>query len=526
MKFAIAQIDRRIGDFEGNARRILDAAEEAFASGARLLLLPRRCLGGEPAGALRRHPEFFERGASSLKAVASRLPREMVVVLGVEVREERVHDALAILREGRVELVTTEACTSFDWEGRRIGVAQASLDPAELDARLASLRGEGVELALVPGAQPFFVGGHGFRRELLRSLARRHGLALALAEPTGGSDSLVFEGGSLVVDAEGRAAEARRFEADLLSEEIEPSTADPDPSTPLPDRPSSPLALGHEVEDLASALTLGIRDYVRKSGFERAVFGLSGGVDSAVVAVLAAHALGPKNVVALAMPSRYTSEMSMEDSQILASRLGIRMEVVPIDPVVEALSRSLTPVLGEKPSGATAENLQARARGTLLMAFSNHLGALVLNTGNKSELSVGYSTLYGDMVGAIGVLGDLPKTWVYELARHLNLRHGAIPPRVLSRPPSAELRPDQTDQDSLPPYDRLDRIFHLALDEGWSVARMREAHEDEETLRRSLSLLFGSAYKRKQAVPPIRVTLGGLHEEAYPVTHAFRPWED
>src|SRR5690606_21202344 len=180
----------------------------------------------------------------------------------------------------------------------------------------------------------------------------------------------------------------------------------------------------------------------------------------------------------------------------------------------------------EEPSGATAENLQARARGTLLMAFSNHLGALVLNTGNKSELSVGYSTLYGDMVGAIGVLGDLPKTWVYELARHLNLRHGAIPPRVLSRPPSAELRPDQTDQDSLPPYDRLDRIFHLALDEGWSVARMREAHEDEETLRRSLSLLFGSAYKRKQAVPPIRVTLGGLHEEAYPVTHAFRPWED
>lgn len=524
MKLAIAQLEARTADFEGSLQRIFEAAERARAQDARLLLLPRRVPGGEAAGALRRHPEFFTQSESALRAVAARVPADVTVVLGTEARQG---DALVVLREGRVEQLDTAPVAVFEHEGRRIGAAQFSAEPHEIDTRVASLRERGAELVLVPGGQPFFVGGHVHRGAILTALARRHGVAIALAEAVGGSDSRVYDGGSLVVDASGRTlAEARRFEPDLLVADAEPGGGPRDPSLTLPRRPRTPLLPGAEIADIARALVTGIRDYVRESGFSRAIVGLSGGVDSAVVAVLGAEALGPENLLAVAMPSRYTSEMSLEDSRELARRLGIRLEEIAIEPMVEAFARSLESALGRPVSGLVQENLQARVRGTLLMALSAEHGALVLNTGNKSELAVGYCTLYGDMVGALGVLGDLPKTWVYDLARHLNLRHGAIPPRIITRPPSAELRPGQTDQDSLPPYDRLDRVLHLALEEEEGVAEMREAHADEETIRRTLSLLFASEFKRRQAVPAIRVTVDGLHEEAYPLVHRFRPWEE
>jgi len=526
MKIAVAQLEARTADFEGSVGRIVDAAQRARAQGARLVLLPRRVPGGEMAGALRRHPEFFERAEAALRAAARGVPADVAVVLGTEVRRGRARDALAVLRGGEVEILVDPVAT-FEHEGWRIGAAQFSPEPEELDARVASLRADGARVVLVPGGQPFFVGGHAHRVALLSALARRHGVAVALAEAAGGADARVFDGGSLVIEADGRSlAEARRFEPDLLVAAVEGEGAQRNPAVALPPRPTTPLLPGAEIADVARALAVGIRDYVRGSGFSRALVGLSGGVDSAVVAVLAVEALGPENVFAVAMPSRHTSEISLEDSRALASRLGIRLDEISIEPAVEAFARSLEQVLGRPLADLTAENLQPRVRGTLLMALSGELGALVLNTGNKSELAAGYCTLYGDMVGALGVLGDLPKTWVYDLARHLNLRRGAIPPRILTRPPTAELRPGQTDQDSLPSYDRLDRVLHLSLEEGLDVAGMRAAQADDETIRRTLSLLFGSEFKRRQAVPAIRVTADGLHEEAYPLVHDFRPWDE
>lgn len=523
MEIAIAQPNFRIGDFQGNAAKILAMAAEAQGRGSRLLLLPRRSLGGEPAGALHRHPEFFERSEEALGQLAEKAPAGLAIVLGLErIEEGRVRDEIAVLAGGKVAHRSSEEVFVFDFEGRKLGLLADSLEVETLERRLGALRSMGAELALIPGGQPFFVGGHRHRRDLLARLARAHGLPIAWAQPVGGNDSLIFEGGSLVVGPEGELGAAPRFEEATLCLKVS-GPASPAGATELPSLPSVPLLPGTEdAEDIVEALCLGIRDYVRKSGFERVLLGLSGGIDSSLVTVLAARALGPEKVLAVIMPSKYTSTMSMEDAETLCSRLGVRMEVLPIDSAVEALSRSLEPFMGENPPGLVEENLQARARGALLMALSNKEGALVLNAGNKSELAVGYTTLYGDMVGALGVIGDLPKTWVYALARHLNLRHGYIPPRVLSRPPSAELRPGQKDEDSLPPYDRLDRILHLGVGEGWSIERMKEAHVDEETARRTLSLLLGSAYKRRQAVVPLRITLGGLHEEAYPMAHGFR----
>lgn len=524
MEIAFAQPNLRIGDFGENVEKILSFARQARDRGSRLLLLPRRTLGGEPAGALLRHPEFFEKSERALAELTKKAPSELAIVMGVQGLEEgRPRDELLLLAGGEVLAQGADAGLLIEFEGRRLGLLQDALDANILDARMADLRSRGAELALIAGAQPFFVGGHEWKRELLGSLSRAHGLPMAWAQPVGGNDFLVFEGGSLAFSATGELiASGRRFGEDIQTLKIDTSRFQEGGPAELPSRPSTPLEIrGKDADELIEALCLGIRDYVKKCGFERVLFGLSGGIDSALVGVLAARALGPKKVLAVAMPSRYTSPMSMEDSEALCTRLGIRMEVLPIDSSVDALASALRPLMGESAPGIVEENLQARVRGTLLMALSNKEGALVLNTGNKSELAVGYSTLYGDMVGAIGVLGDLPKTWVYELARHLNLREGLIPPRILSRPPSAELRPGQTDQDSLPPYDRLDRILHLGLDEGWSLERMKAAHVDEVTARKSLSLLLSSAYKRRQAVMPIRITLGGLHEEAYPVAHGF-----
>lgn len=525
MEIAIAQPNLRVGAFEENTARILALAAEAQRQGSRLLLLPRRSVGGEPAGALLRHPEFFERSARALDELAAKAPGSLAIVLGVQGAEEgRERDELTLIAGRRVAASRSAEAFVFEHEGRRLGLVQDALEPEILHARIGALRAQGAELALIPGAQPFFVGGHRWRRELLSRLARTHGLPLAWAQPVGGNDGVVFDGGGAIVSASGALlAGAARFEEDLRAVKIETSAGSPASPEELPARPGTPLDLGAEAADeIVEALCLGIRDYVQKSGFERVLLGLSGGIDSALVATLAARALGPQRVLAVAMPSRYTSAMSMEDAEALCARLGVRLEVVPIDPSVEALAKSLRPLVGDAAPGLVEENLQARVRGTLLMALSNREGTLVLNAGNKSELAVGYTTLYGDMVGAIAVIGDLPKTWVYELARRINLRQGLIPPRILSRPPTAELRPDQTDQDSLPPYDRLDRVLHLGLDEGRSLEQMKAAHVDEASARESLSLVLRSAYKRRQGAMPIRVTLGGLHEGAYPIAHGFR----
>lgn len=522
MEIAIGQPNLRVGDFAGNAAAILDVAERARSQGARLLLLPGRSLGGDPVGALLEHREFWAQSEAALERIRTRAPRGLCVVLGLQGREG--DDRVVALQDGEVVAEGGGEPLVFEVDGVRVGVVFPTREPDTLDRNLSRLRGEGAQLVLLPDCLPFFVGGHRWANDLCSALAKKHGIPLARSQPVGGNGSLVFEGGSSAFSAEGKElVRAERFREAWASLKIETFVVEGEPSVALPRRPSTPLTLmGVDTSDVIEALCLGIRDLVTKSGFEKVLLGLSGGIDSAVVATLAARALGPERVIAVAMPSKYTSTMSMEDAQALSAAQGIELRILPIEPAVQTFAASLREAIGGEPEGLVAENLQARVRGVLLMALSNHEGALVLNSGNKSELAVGYTTLYGDMVGALAVVGDLPKTWVYEVARQLNLQGARIPPRILSRPPSAELRPDQRDQESLPPYESLDRILHRSLDEGWDVSQMLEAHENEGDVLRALGLLLGSGYKRRQAPPPLRVTLGGLHDRAYPFTHAFR----
>lgn len=521
MEIAIAQPNLRVGDVPHNAEKILALAREAHGGGARLLLLPRRALGGDPAGPLLARPEFQARSREALSRIREAVPEGITLVFGVQ--DGQGHDEMVVLSRGEAK-VHREPALTLTVEGQKLGVISCDFETEALDRGFNAVRTQGAELALVPGGHPFFVGGHRWQVGTLFALAKKHGLPVLWGQQVGGNDTVVFEGGSSAIDAEGRLlAGGKRFEEDLARISFVPRATEGDASMQLPARPTTPLhLLGTDTVEVIEALCLGTRDHVEKSGFRNVILGLSGGIDSAVVAVLATWALGPERVEAVAMPSRYTSEMSREDAAALAGALGIRLREVPIDDAVEAIGASLRGELGGEPVGLTAENLQARVRGVFLMALSNQTGALVLNSGNKSEVAVGYSTLYGDMVGSLGVIADLPKTWVYDMARYLNLQGAGIPPRILSRPPSAELRPDQKDEDSLPPYETLDRILHQLLVESWDLERIVQAHADERVVKEVLSLYLSAAYKRRQAPPALRVTWEGLGEEALPLAQGFR----
>jgi NAD+ synthase (glutamine-hydrolysing) len=383
--------------------------------------------------------------------------------------------------------------------------------------------------------------------------ARRHSLPIALCNLVGGNDSLIFDGNSFAVSASGEVlAEAPGFEEALTIAELEPrdvaarAPARTAASAPDPARkasavvgpatvPSHPQALAvvsaYELDlsdagcaELASALTLGIRDYARKTGFRGAVLGLSGGIDSSLTAVLAARALGSGNVTGIAMPSRYTAGMSNEDAHALAEALGIQFHVIAIEPIFQAYLRALEPIFAGRKPDVTEENLQARIRGMLLMAYSNKTGALLLSTGNKSELATGFCTLYGDMAGGLAAIGDLSKTGVYALSRWLN-RQGriVIPERVLTRPPTAELRENQTDQDTLPPYEELDKVLRGHVEEHLGLREMTGRGLSEDLVRRVLKLVVRSEYKRRQAAPVLRVTARAFGEGwRFPIAHGYQ----
>ena len=376
-----------------------------------------------------------------------------------------------------------------------------------------------------------------------RSAARRHDLPIALCNLVGGNDALIFDGRSLVVSAAGDIQrEAAAFREDLIIEEIAPR---PHPAgsarktrggSVIDDKTTetTPTALAvaaafeadlsrDTLHELADALTLGIRDYTLKTGFRSAVLGLSGGIDSALTAVLAARALGPQNVTTMAMPSRYTASMSNEDAQLLARRLGVRFEQVAIEPIFQAYLAALAPLFAGRQPDVTEENLQARVRGNLLMAFSNKTGALLITTGNKSELATGFCTLYGDMAGGLAAIGDLSKTAVYALSRWFNREQEIIPARILERPPTAELRENQTDQDTLPPYDQLDRVLRAHVEEHLGGRELVERGFPEELVRRTLRLVQQSEYKRRQAAPVLRVTARAFGEGwRFPIAHGYR----
>ena len=541
MRLALGQMNATIGDFAGNGARIDALWKEAEAAKADLLLVPEMALCGYPPRDLLDRPSFQAETRRLLSELARRAGRTALLagtfLPNPAKTGKPLFNAAVLLRNGRIASVArkcllpaydvfdevrhfepAKAPTLVRLGGRRIGLTICedlwndkdffrarrlySDDPGE------RLLARGADLIVNVSASPFSEGKPRLRRRMLARLARDGGVPVAYLNLVGGNDELVFDGGSMVLDGSGRVrARAALFEEDFVVVDLDGSRVSPVSGSEPADRPDD--AEGEPLESLRRALVLGIRDYARKCGFATAVVGLSGGIDSALVGALAVDALGPTNVTGLALPSRYSSEGSIEDARSLAVALGIRLEVLPIEPLFAAAKTTLAPLFAGRPEDVTEENLQARIRGMLLMAFSNKLGPLLLTTGNKSELAVGYCTLYGDMCGGLAPISDLPKMRVYALARHLNRRAGreVIPASTLEKAPSAELRPNQTDQDSLPPYELLDRVLEGLVERNRTPSAVAREVGAPEALVAGIGRQIDRAeYKRQQAAPGLKVS--------------------
>ena len=544
LKVALAQINSRVGDLAGNTQRIVDAAHRAQAMGAAVMVTPELALTGYPPEDLLLRPAFLAACDQALGGLAEQLKSiaELTVVVGhPRAREQHTFNAATVLRYGKVigsygklELpnyavfdeqryfVPDGAPCIFEVNGVRLAVnicedIWASRAPAMAKAA-------GANLLLVLNASPFHLDKLLERQDVVRANASRLGLPVAFCNLVGGQDELVFDGGSFVLDAKGNLiARAPQFQEDLLVVDFFEGAV-------LEGEGKNAIAAELSVEQQAyQALVLGTRDYVHKNGFKGAVIGLSGGVDSALVTAIAADALGPAHVRAVIMPSPFTAAMSIEDATACAQALGVQADTISITALYEAFKSSLAGVFAGLAEDVTEENLQARIRGTLLMAISNKTNALVLVTSNKSEAAVGYSTLYGDMAGGFAVIKDLVKGMVYRLCHERNrvaAQQGlgdVIPQRILSRAPSAELRPDQTDQDSLPPYDALDDMLVRFVEHGETRSDLIAAGHSPEEVDRVLRLIRNSEYKRRQAAPGVRITRRAFGRDwRYPVTNRFQ----
>ena len=537
-----------VGDLEGNAARILDAYDRAEEAGADLVAFPELAVTGYPPEDLLLRPAFVAQAGEWLEKLASRTGRAAAVI-GYPQADRDLYNAAAVCADGRVlgvyqkHLLPNYAVFDeqryftpgrvdgplFVVAGTRVGVSVCE-DVWDPSGPVLTQAAGGAELAVNINASPYSAGRLREREAMLATRAADASVPILYVNLVGGQDELVFDGGSLFFDETGRVlARARQFEEDLLLVDVDVRPASrrraleprgrprvgalPEVpvsdgrlgEAPLPPRVEEPLP---PVREVYEALVLGTRDYVRKNGFTDVLVGLSGGVDSSLVATIAVDALGAEHVVGILMPSRFSSTGSVTDAEALVATLGIRRYVVPIEPAHEAFLAMLAEPLGAGPPGLAEENLQARIRGTILMTVSNKHGWLVLTTGNKSETAVGYSTLYGDMAGGFAVIKDVPKTLVYALARDRNDRgdRAVIPDSVLEKPPSAELRPDQRDSDSLPDYADLDPIIEEYVEGDRSVSELVDAGYDPDTVRRVAWLIDRNEYKRRQAAPGVRVS--------------------
>jgi NAD+ synthase/NAD+ synthase (glutamine-hydrolysing) len=530
VKIALLQVNPTVGDIAGNARLIAEAARAAGAHGAALSVTPELALVGYLPRDLLLGESFVRRSWDQLHELARELVDDPPVLVGLPepnpADEGRpLFNTAALICGGRIThrfrkaLLPTydvfdedryfepfHGAQVLDLGGLRLGISicedvwndrdfwkrrRYHHDPIEELVRA------GAQAIVNLSASPFVAGKHPFREEMLGSMARRHGVPVVYVNQVGGNDDLVFDGRSCAFDATGApTARGRSFEADVVLCDL----TDAAPIGP-------PGDVGVESE-IWRALVLGTRDYTRKCGFQRGLLGLSGGIDSALTAAIAAEALGAQNVLGVLMPSPYSSQGSVDDSRQLAANLGIDTLTLPIADVMEAMERTLSEAFAGTVRGVTEENIQARIRGNLLMAISNKRGALLLTTGNKSELAVGYCTLYGDMSGGLAVIADVPKTMVYRVARWLNGARGraVIPEPTLTKAPSAELRPNQTDQDSLPPYDILDAILQRYIEHHEPAETIIAAGFDPDTVHRTLRMVRGAEFKRKQAAPGLKVT--------------------
>ncbi len=533
MKIALGQINPTVGDFSGNAAKIIDFSRRAQSNGAALILFPELSVCGYPPRDLVERPSFIARNRETAEHIASEI-RGIAVICGLVTPAESdtgksVMNSAALLREGKIAFLQSKMLlptydvfdemrnfapaksqSLFQLCGKPTCGTQIALTICE-DAwndklfwpkrlytvdPIDTLIRAGGNLVLNISASPFWIGKREVRRDMLASIARHHKVPVAMVNQVGGNDSLLFDGSSIVLNREGQViAQAKSFAEDLIYFDSTELTGDVHPQVE-----------GTEAS-VYEALVLGTRDYMHKCGFENAIIGLSGGIDSALTAVIAADAVGPSNVIGVGMPGPYSSPGSIADARTLAENLGIRFELLSINRVVEAYRETLREVFANCKEDVTEENIQSRTRGTMLMALSNKFGAIVLSTGNKSELGVGYCTLYGDMVGGLAVISDVPKTLVYRLSHYVNSRRAVIPQDTLEKPPSAELRPDQKDSDSLPPYEILDAVLEDYVEDSRSVEQIAaDRGFDLEVVRRVVRMVDRAEYKRQQAAPGIKIS--------------------
>ena len=545
MKIALAQINPTIGDVAGNTRLILQDINRAAEGGADLVVFPELAIIGYPPKDLLLKPAVIDQCEAAIASLAAQCT-ETAAIIGYPcpsqaARGRQLHNAAAFCHHGQVRhrhvksLLPTydvfdegryfepgPAVDLIEFAGQKLGISicEDLWNDQDLFARklyhdnpIEQLAAQGATLLVNCAASPFVVRKHAFRLKLFRHTAKRFGLPLIYCSQVGGNDELIFDGNSCAFDAAGDlVAHAKAFKSDLLIFDLPDASGQAASGSAARIEPAM-----DDITCLYHALVLGLRDYCRKCGFQSIVVGLSGGIDSALTCVLGVAALGKDNVRGVAMPSRYSSEGSVDDARRLAAALGIRFDLIPIEKPHHAFEQILAETFAGRDPDVTEENIQARIRGAVLMAISNKFGSLLVTTGNKSESAVGYCTLYGDMAGGLAVLSDVPKTMVWRLARWINespdspLRRDyggpVIPETSITNPPSAELRPDQTDQDSLPPYDVLDQIIERYVEQDQSTRQIIEATGyDSDTVMRVIRLIDLSEYKRRQAAPGLKVT--------------------
>ncbi|MGR8929928.1 MAG: NAD+ synthase [Gammaproteobacteria bacterium] len=531
IKIALAQLNFSVADITGNAEIITTACEQAKKQQADIILFPELCVTAYPPEDLLLRADFLNQAQLAVDDIRRKV-RDITIVLGYpQIHGKQRYNTAIVLRDGQIiaeyhkqalpnygvfdehrYFNTGQQTSLFEINGYRL--ALTICEDIWISGIIAKNREAGADIILSLNASPFHAGKMHEREATICGQVKQAGVPLVYVNQVGGQDELVFDGASFVADRNGDIAfRAAEFKEQLSVIEF----IDKHPQT------GSVAPLYQPVVSEYQALVLGLKDYVRKNGFPGAILGLSGGIDSALVLALAADALGADNVEVVLMPSRYTQDMSNEDALLEAKALGVKYHIIPIEPAVTAFGELLAPIFAGSKRDTTEENIQARCRGILLMALSNKQGKLLLTTGNKSEMSVGYSTLYGDMAGGFAPLKDVAKLMVYKLAQYRNTISPVIPERVITRPPSAELAPDQKDEDSLPPYDLLDPILALYIEQDKCAAEIIAMGYPVAAVKRAITLVDRNEYKRRQSPPGIRITSRAFgRDRRYPISSAYR----
>lgn len=529
MRIGICQINSIVGDLEGNTVKIIDYIEKGQKKKVDFLIFPELCLTGYPPEDLLFKPYFIKMNRRKLNEIVKKSVGVSVIVGFVDSKGDRIYNAAALIEDGQIKDVYRKIMLPnygvFDekryfspgdtipfyyWRDHKfsLSICEDIWEPEYVNY----LKGKEIDFLINISASPFHSGKLSLRKKILVNAAKIINTGIIYCNLVGGQDELVFDGTSMVISPSGDVIiYGRRFNEDIIVFDYDNLSR------------YKPLNITNDyIGEIYNALSLGLSDYVYKNGFKKVIVGVSGGIDSATVISLAVFSLGKRNVIGLIMPSRYTSLETLKDAHQLCKNLGVKYYVVNIEDIYGAYLNTLKDSFRGCDPDITEENIQARIRGNLLMAFSNKFGYLVLNTGNKSELSCGYCTLYGDMVGGFGVLKDVPKTVVYRLARYINKKKKIIPESIFSRPPSAELRPDQKDTDTLPPYNILDKILKLYIEEHMSFGEIIKRGFNSQTVRRVIEMVDRSEYKRRQAPPGIKITPCAFGKDRrMPITNRF-----